>query len=52
MPGSLGVKAVAAIGSSDMETGLLNLAHMFQTAMSLTMGLLTANLLVRPYKAL
>jgi len=52
VPGSLGVKAITAFGNDDVQTGLGNLGTMFLTAMSLAMGLLTANLLVRPYKAL
>jgi len=52
VPGSLGVKALNALAHGDAQTGLGNIGTMFTTAMSLTMGLLTANLLVRPYKAL
>jgi len=46
------MKALNAIEESAAETGLENVGVMFQTSMALVMGLLTANLLIRPYKAL
>lgn len=50
-PGSRGIRAFIAINSSDFLTGLGHIGTMFQTGISLVMGLRAANLLVTPYKA-
>eukprot|EP00026_Physarum_polycephalum_P010021 Phypoly_transcript_10165.p1 GENE.Phypoly_transcript_10165~~Phypoly_transcript_10165.p1 ORF type:complete len:380 (+),score=30.59 Phypoly_transcript_10165:139-1278(+) len=52
VPGSLSINAFNDLVGSDVNQGLGNLGVVFQTCIALTMGLLTGNLLVRPFKAL
>ncbi|EGC31580.1 hypothetical protein DICPUDRAFT_99176 [Dictyostelium purpureum] len=52
VPGSMGVKGMFAISNGDLEGGTSFFTGMFFIAISLTMGLLIANLLVPPPKSM
>jgi len=52
VPGSMGVKGLFSVSTGDISGGLELFGGMFMIATSLTIGLLVANLIVRPHKAL
>ncbi|EFA83350.1 hypothetical protein PPL_04143 [Heterostelium album PN500] len=52
VPGSMGVKGLFSVSSGNVDGGIALFGGMFMIATSLTIGLLVANLLVKPHKAL
>ncbi|EGC32868.1 hypothetical protein DICPUDRAFT_98748 [Dictyostelium purpureum] len=52
VPGSMGIKGLVSVSTGDITGGLQLFGGMFMIAASLTIGLLVANLLVKPNKAL
>eukprot|EP01132_Coremiostelium_polycephalum_P003837 gene3837-4780_t len=52
VPGSMGVKGLFSVSTGDVAGGIALFGGMFMVATSLAMGLLVANLIIRPHKAL
>ncbi|KYQ90471.1 hypothetical protein DLAC_09094 [Tieghemostelium lacteum] len=52
VPGSMGIRGLFQASTGDVSGGLEFFSGMFMIAISLTIGLLIANLIIRPHKAL